>query len=160
MQLKVFTLQFDSLQGGFNDEVVRSFMQDKEVISIKDYFFVRHEVPYLTVVLQYTATYSRLDSGGSRFSGKQEDWRKMLGEADLGLFDRLRNWRLKRSQKEGVPPYILFSNAQLVNIVKSRPQTPSDLGKLDGIGQAKVERYGSDILEITKINLEISLTKD
>lgn len=154
MQIKIFTLKFDSLSGGFNDEVVQVFTKDKEVISIKDHFFFKNEVPYLTLMIQYTWTRSNLNS--EAVQTKSENWKQELSEADRGLFDLLRNWRMKRSQKEGVPPYLLFSNAQLAKIVKARPQALAELAKIDGVGQAKIDKYGSEILEITKIQLDIS----
>lgn len=156
MQIKIFSLKFDPLYGGFNDETIQIFAKDKEIVSIKDYFFVKNEVPYLTLIVQYAWVHSKINSEG--FQPKQEDWRKLLTESDLGLFDLLRNWRLKRSKKEGVPPYVLFSNAQLAKIVTARPQFLTDLSKIDGVGQAKIDKYGSEILEITKINLDVSNT--
>jgi len=153
MQVKIITLKFDPLHGGFNDEIIHAFTKDKEVISIKDYFFFKNDTPYLTFVIQYAWIPS--NTRPERFQAGQEDWRRLLNEADLGLFDLLRNWRLTRSKKEGAPPYILFSNAQLAHIVKARPQVLSDLAKIEGVGQAKIDKYGSEILEITKINLDI-----
>ena len=57
------------------------------------------------------------------------------------------------TEQEGLPPYILFTNEQLAQIVKRRPQSLPDLMKIDGVGKAKVEKYGNDILNITKIEL-------
>jgi superfamily II DNA helicase RecQ len=72
----------------------------------------------------------------------------------MGLFNVLRDWRSKKSKQQGVPPYLLFTNRQFAEIVKQRPQNLSDLGKIDGIGKAKLDRYGADILAITKIEPE------
>lgn len=127
MQIKIFTLKFDSLHGGFNDEVVQVFTKDKEVISIKDHFFFKNEVPYLTLMIQYTWTRSNLNS--EAVQTKSENWKQELSEADRGLFDLLRNWRMKRSQKEGVPPYLLFSNAQLAKIVEGTSSSFGRAGK-------------------------------
>ncbi len=70
----------------------------------------------------------------------------------MGLFNLLRDWRSQKSKKEGVPPYILFTNQQLADIVKKRPQTIAELTQIDGIGNGKSQKYGSDILGITKID--------
>ena len=157
MHVKIFSLKFDANYGGFNDEVIQDFLKDKQVISIQEYFFKRHEVPYLTLVIQYSFGIQGFENRSGNFQPKQQqDWKQELSESDMGLFDLLRNWRLQRSKKEGVPPYILFSNAQLSKIVKARPQSETELGKIDGVGQAKIEKYGNEILEITKIKLDIS----
>ncbi len=71
----------------------------------------------------------------------------------MGLFNLLRDWRSQRSKKEGVPPYILFTNQQLTDIVKKRPQSLAELTQIAGIGKGKADKYGEEILSISKINL-------
>ena len=53
MLIKVISLSFDSVHGGFNDEDVREFIKDKEVISVTDYHFIKNDVPYITFVFRY-----------------------------------------------------------------------------------------------------------
>ena len=77
----------------------------------------------------------------------------MLSEKDMGLFNLLQDWRSQRSKKEGLPPYILFTNQQLAHIVTKRPQSLAELIQIDGIGNAKAQKYGQEILDISKINL-------
>lgn len=154
MLVKVLSLSFDSAYGGFNDALVTSFLKDKEVISIRDYFFIRNEIPYLALIIKYFP-YREEVARASPVEGqpvkKDEEWRGLLTESDMGLFNILRDWRSQRCKKEGLPPYILFTNGQLAQIVKNRPQSLPELMKIDGIGKAKVEKYGNDILNITKI---------
>jgi hypothetical protein len=49
MLIKIFTLSFDSAYGGFNDLVLRDFLKDLEVISVREHFFIRNEIAYLGV---------------------------------------------------------------------------------------------------------------
>ncbi len=76
----------------------------------------------------------------------------ILSESDQGLFNILRDWRSERCKKEGVPPYIIFNNNQLAEIVKQKPQSKVDLLKISGIGNAKTEKYGEEILKITRVD--------
>lgn len=152
MLVKVISLSFDSAYGGFNDELVRDFLKDKELISFKEYFFVRNDIPYLTFVLSYFPHRAEVDPKLSTKERKQDAWRENLSEADMGLFNLLRDWRSQKSKKEGVPPYILFTNQQLADIVKKRPQSSAELTQIDGIGNGKSQKYGAEILSITKID--------
>ncbi len=154
MLIKIISLPFDSTFGGFNDELVREFLKDKELISFKDYFFVRNDIPYLTFVLSYFPHRVEVDPKFSTKEKKQEPWREMLSEADMGLFNLLRDWRSQKSKKDGVPPYILFTNQQLAEIVKKRPQSLAELTQIDGIGNGKSQKYGADILDITRVDSE------
>jgi superfamily II DNA helicase RecQ len=157
MLIKIITLSFDSAYGGFNDLALRDFLKDLEVISVKEYFFIRNEVAYLTLIIKYFPVRQELDNKLNPKGQRDEAWRKMLSEGDMGLFNLLRDWRAKRAKKEGLPPYILFTNVQFAEIVKGRPQSLAELMKIDGIGQAKIDKYGEEILEISKINLGAEL---
>ncbi len=53
MLARVITLRFDPVLGSFDDGPLRNFLKDKEVLSIRDHFFVKNEVPYLAVLVTY-----------------------------------------------------------------------------------------------------------
>ncbi len=60
----------------------------------------------------------------------------------------LRTWRTERARTDGVPPYIVASDKHLRGIALARPATPVELIACDGIGPAKLERYGDEILAV------------
>jgi superfamily II DNA helicase RecQ len=157
MLIKVISLPFDSLFGGFRDDEVREFLKDKELISSQEYFFVKNDIPYLSFVLRYfpnrIENETKLQTKDKQESN--EEWKKLLTDADMGLFNILRDWRSQRCKKDGVPPYILFTNQQLAMIVKKRPQSISELTQIDGIGKGKAQKYGEEVLSISKVNVEI-----
>jgi len=68
--------------------------------------------------------------------------------ADDPVFGALRTWRLERARADGVPPYVVFHDRTLHAIARRRPETPSELAEVSGIGAAKLERYGSDVLAV------------
>ena len=47
--LRIFTLKFQSTLGTFDDAELQAFIKDKEVMSIRDHFFTKDDMPYLTV---------------------------------------------------------------------------------------------------------------
>jgi len=78
------------------------------------------------------------------------DYRDALGPELFEQFSRLRQLRKELAEKENVPVYNVFTNEQLAQMVKMKCVTLADLGKIDGIGSARVERYGSAVLERMK----------
>ncbi len=62
----------------------------------------------------------------------------------------LRDWRLERSRAEDVPAYVVASNATLDAIADARPTSMAALRRVPGIGPAKLERYGKDILTLVR----------
>jgi DNA helicase II / ATP-dependent DNA helicase PcrA len=68
---------------------------------------------------------------------------------DRELFDDLKQWRLERSKADEVPAYVVFHDSTLKSIAEQRPTTLDELAEVPGIGPAKLERYGDDLLAIT-----------
>jgi DNA helicase-2/ATP-dependent DNA helicase PcrA len=62
--------------------------------------------------------------------------------------EALRAWRLERSRADGVPAYVVLSNATVAEIAAAQPRNPIELSRVSGIGPTKLERYGEDILRI------------
>jgi ATP-dependent DNA helicase RecQ len=68
--------------------------------------------------------------------------------ADEGLFELLRHWRRERSQTDSVPAYVVFSDATLQELAAAQPRTLGELAGVKGIGPAKLERYGDELLSL------------
>ncbi|MFS8098562.1 DNA helicase RecQ [Lentzea alba] len=65
-----------------------------------------------------------------------------------GLFESLREWRAQQAREQGMPAYVIFHDATLKSIAASRPTSLADLGNVSGVGQAKLTKYGEQILEV------------
>ena len=64
------------------------------------------------------------------------------------LFLSLRALRRRLAEEEGVPPYVIFSDATLHDMVEQRPTTEAGLLQVRGVGRVKAERYGPAFLAI------------
>jgi ATP-dependent DNA helicase RecQ len=63
------------------------------------------------------------------------------------LFNDLRNMRAVLARGENVPPYVIFSDATLIEMATYLPLTLPDLRKISGVGDLKLEKYGADFLQ-------------
>ncbi|MCW3786708.1 DNA helicase RecQ [Plebeiibacterium sediminum] len=64
-----------------------------------------------------------------------------------GLFERLRQLRRKMAVEMGVPPYILFSDATLSEMVTYRPRNEWEMKEISGVGNKKWEQYGQAFVD-------------
>jgi ATP-dependent DNA helicase RecQ len=71
---------------------------------------------------------------------------KSAGPVDDSLLERLRSWRRERSREDGVPAYVVLHDATLRDLASTRPTTLHELGAVKGLGPAKLERYGDDLI--------------
>lgn len=85
-------------------------------------------------------------------SGKKErvDYREVLGPDDFATFIRLRELRRGLAERDGVPPYAVFTNEQLAEIIRRKVATAAGLIAIDGIGPARVEKYGAPVLDLLR----------
>jgi len=69
-----------------------------------------------------------------------------VSEAAMPLFETLRAWRRDEAARQRVPPYVIFHDQTLAAIASARPAAGAALLAIDGVGQAKLERYGEAVL--------------
>ena len=67
---------------------------------------------------------------------------------DRGLFDELRTWRRKKAEARGLPPFVIFSDATLRSLARSRPSQVAGLLAVHGIGQVKAAEYGQEVVQL------------
>jgi ATP-dependent DNA helicase RecQ len=71
-----------------------------------------------------------------------------LQPADPGLEARLRAWRRARAQQLGKPAYVVFSDKTLLAIAATRPANSAQLLAVPGIGPARLESFGQELLAL------------
>ncbi|MBZ4498857.1 DNA helicase RecQ [Dermacoccus sp. 147Ba] len=86
---------------------------------------------------------TRSSSGGGKSAKATAD----LTGAEAELFEQLRAWRAATAKEQGVPAYVVFHDATLRAIATAAPTTIVALGKISGVGAAKLDRYGPGVLE-------------
>jgi superfamily II DNA helicase RecQ len=72
---------------------------------------------------------------------RPKDEREWTAEAS-----RLREWRLERARRDNVPPYVVFHDSVLHAIAEARPGSLGALAEIAGVGPAKLDRYGDEVL--------------
>jgi DNA helicase-2/ATP-dependent DNA helicase PcrA len=64
------------------------------------------------------------------------------------LFDRLKDWRRRRAQADGVPAYVVFHDRTLAEIAERAPSSRHALSAIAGVGPAKLDRYADEVLAV------------
>ncbi|KRF14011.1 ATP-dependent DNA helicase [Nocardioides sp. Soil797] len=86
-----------------------------------------------------------LSTAGERKVGRCVD---CPANYDEELFARLKEWRRERAGEDGVPAYVVFTDKTLEAVAEMKPTDDAQLLRISGIGAAKVERYGEELLEL------------
>jgi DNA helicase-2/ATP-dependent DNA helicase PcrA len=69
---------------------------------------------------------------------------------DTDTAERLRAWRSERARDDGVPAYVVLTNACLDEVCRRLPGDEDELLEIPGLGPTRIERYGRDLLEVLR----------
>ena len=69
-------------------------------------------------------------------------------DIDIALWETLREKRRQLAEVQGVPPYVVFHDKTLQAMAREQPKRLDDFSRLPGVGERKLEKYGSDFLQV------------
>ncbi|MGI8457492.1 MAG: ATP-dependent DNA helicase UvrD2 [Propionibacteriaceae bacterium] len=67
---------------------------------------------------------------------------------DEQTVEALRDWRRAKAKEQSLPAFCIFTDATLIAIAEARPSSGSELTRIGGIGTAKMEKYGAELIAI------------
>jgi DNA helicase-2/ATP-dependent DNA helicase PcrA len=111
----------------------------------------RHPSPFL-VALRDRPLGSEIDARGRHVTtlpSAPMSAGRGLRDVDEPLMAALKAWRLETARSDGVPAYVVATDALLAEIVDQRPTTIPALRRVKGMGPSRLARYGTELLEIT-----------
>ena len=72
----------------------------------------------------------------------------LTGDTEKELFAKLREKRMEIAKAQNVPPYVVFHDKTLLEMVKMKPKNFEELAKIGGVGEAKIKKYGKVFLDL------------
>lgn len=146
--IRIFTIKFDTEQGIFQDEVVNDFILNKKITEIKKEFFILKKIPYWSILIDYEEILEKQYLTKDKKTVIKE--KKGMNEWQKILFEKLREWRKNRADKDGVPVYIIATNSEIKEIIDTTADSIEKLRNIKGFGKKKIENYGKEIISIVK----------
>ncbi len=73
---------------------------------------------------------------------------------ERATWEALRALRRKLAEEHGVPPYVIFPDATLLEMLRSQPASLAEMGRVSGVGARKLERYGAAFLAVLATGAE------
>jgi superfamily II DNA helicase RecQ len=99
-----------------------------------------------------TATRTKKSKSSAAKSAKPDAVPLKLTAEQEALAAQLKEWRAAEAKKIGVPAYVILHDRTLTAIAAVRPANPRQLLEIDGMGPAKVEKFGAAILSLCGAN--------
>jgi ATP-dependent DNA helicase RecQ len=89
-------------------------------------------------------------SGEPSARGNNRPLEPFAGANDDPLWLALKAKRIELAREQGVPPYVIFHDSTLLDMLKHRPTTLDEMSQVSGVGQAKLARYGEEFLNVLR----------
>jgi ATP-dependent DNA helicase RecQ len=74
-----------------------------------------------------------------------------IRDCDKALWEALRQCRRELAEEHSIAPYMVFGDATLMGILEARPSRKVDLLDISGIGETKLERFGTEFFEVLQL---------
>ena len=97
-----------------------------------------------------------LRAPSTKKSAKKSDRKSQIAPEDQALWEDLRECRKQLSEEYNVPPYLIFHDATLKEMMETMPTVSSELLAITGIGESKLEKYGDEFLGIVRRHADLS----
>ena len=146
MPFKIFTIPVTSPEAAEND--LNSFLASHRVLSVERRWIEAGTNSFLWFCIEYHTPRgsSSEPRANSRSNNARVDDREVLSPEDFAVFAKRRDVRKEIATAEAVPAYMVFTNEQLAQVVKTRVASKSDLAKISGLGEARLEKYAERLL--------------
>jgi len=145
---KVLELGFDKLStyGIIKQYTVKEIRDLINVLTAEDYLsladgqfpVVRLKEKAVAVLKSQEKVYQKVEK------------RKAKAVKDTGLFEILRTLRKEISEREKVPPYIVFADSALREMSEYFPMNSKELLNIKGVGESKLKKYGEEFIDVIK----------
>lgn len=142
MQIRIFNIPIND--NGASQAEMNRFLAGQKVLEIEQQFYQNEKGACWSFCVRY------LTSNTGIFSGQKHkvDYKELLKENEFVLFSKLRACRKIIAATDAVPAYAVFTDEELAGICRLPEITISKLISVKGIGDKKVEKYGSQLLDL------------
>ena len=146
-QYKFFVVPVKDITAAESD--LNRFLRSARILTVHRDFVSQGDNSFWGVAVEYLSNGSQTAGSSDAASRKTRvDYKAVLPPEDFALFAQLREWRKAIAEKEGVPVYTIFTNDQLAAMVTKKITSLADLGGIDGVGDARLSKYGTEIVRL------------
>lgn len=144
MQIKIISVPV--IGGEAMNEELNAFLRVNKILQVDQQLAGRPGGACWTFCIRYVEK----RAWQSDMSKERKDYKKILPEEVFGRFAHYRTIRKEIAEKDGVPPFAVFSDKELAGLAGLEELTPESMKTVKGIGDKKVEKYAERFIKALK----------
>lgn len=148
MQYKFFSVPAINSELSGQEEEFNSFLRSHRIINVQRELINNGANSFWSCCVEFIENNSTSFTKGA--IKEKVDYRSLLSEEEFIKFKLLRECRKQIAEEEAIPPFAIFLDEHLAGMVKLPQIDLISLRKINGVGEKKVEKYGSRFLELWK----------
>jgi len=144
MNIKFFTIPINNLDTA--TEELNKYIRQHNVVEFEKHLVQNESGTFWCIYLN-----TQSDNNAHKIIVKDKeivDYKEILTEPQFKLFLELREIRRKLAKQDSVPAYAIFLDKELAEISKLETITISNIKKINGVGEKKIEKYGEQIINL------------
>lgn len=157
MQYEIFTIPI--VGGGEESERMNRFLRGHKIVQVDRELVVLGDCAYWSFCVNYLVTSAVLVSAAGE-KREKVDYKNVLSEEHFKVFSQLRAYRKRIADRDAVPAYAVFTDAELAVLAQSEGLTEQRMLQIDGIGKRRVEKYGGLLIEMSRQEGEEPASKE
>lgn len=135
-----------AMQPGQAEQELNAFLRSHRILTLCRQFVADGQASAWAIAVEYLA-----GAVPSPQTGKSKvDYREVLDPETFAVFATLRACRQELAQKDAVPAYAILTNEQMAQMARLRVSSAEDLARIEGFGEARVRKYGKQLLAAVK----------
>lgn len=142
MKVKVLKIRISDQFQNMDEAILNDYLERYDIVDLNTQL-VQGDINFWSVFINYEEKQIKPTSSKTNVNPDEQ-----LSDEETIIYDKLKNWRAEKARESQLPPYIIFHNAHLVAIAKHKPSNFEDLENIKGLGKAKIEKYGVEIIEV------------
>ena len=149
--IKVFNIAIPN--DGTEEAELNRFLVSHRIVSVRTQWVTSGDIPFEVFTVEYTGRTGVSPvqgcadvAAGEGTAPSRPDYRKLLTQEQFVRYCKMRDERKRIAEEEAVKAFVVFTNEQLAAIARMESPTLAGLRKVDGIGEARAEKYGSRII--------------
>lgn len=115
---------------------------------------------YWAYQVEYVAGSVSHSNQQTKGTSPRVDYKEKLNEQDFITYVRLREKRKEIAEAEAIPPFAIFTNAQLAEMVEKKCRTLDELKSISGVGESRLKKHGAVFLEMLDTELKNDETEE
>jgi len=132
-----------------SESELNRFLRSVRVITIHREFISNGQNSSWAMAVEYLKDSSKESGAETAASGKKKvDYKEILSPEDFAVYSKLREWRKLSATQENITMYVILTNEQMAKISEKRITAKAALSEIEGLGDARVKKYGDAVIKI------------